>query len=140
MKTFHIKILTKLGSTQYKTIQAETESEALRKAEVKFPLHKEISITEEPRQAAPSGEPDLAFERNLAEVKLRSREKKARSARREGWGFMIGGVALQGLLLFAGFVTLWLAIPIIWGVSRIAYGSSERGKVQEALQALDTPA
>ncbi len=137
MKQFHVKILTKLGSTQFKEIQAETEEEALQKAETKFPLHKEIEIVEKPEEVVPEKQEDPEFELKLAEVKLSSREKKAKGAKKEGWGFMIGGALLQLILLvFTGFITIWLAIPIIWGISRITYGSAELNRVLKEREAL----
>lgn len=137
MNTYHLKILTKLDSTQYKKIQADSEAEALRKAEVKFPLHKEIEISAAPFREPTAPQEDPVFERKLAEVKLRSREKKARGARKEGWAFLIGGCLIQlAVLLFSGYIILWLAIPIIWGVSRITYGSAELNRTRESLREL----
>lgn len=137
MKSFRLKILTKLGSTQFKEIQAETEEAALRKAETKFPLHKEIKIVAPSLKPPLERQEDPEFEYKLAEVKLNSREKKAKGAKREGWAFMIGGIILQlTLLAFTGLITIWLAIPIIWGIGRITYGSAEQNRVTKERQAI----
>lgn len=136
MNTFHVKILTKLGSTQYKEIEAESATQALKKAKARFPLHKEIEIVESTPQKIAAPEQDPEYERKLAEIKLSAREKKARAAKKEGLGFVLGGVLIQtGLILFTGYVIIWLAIPIIWGVTRIAYGSAELRRVKEEQQA-----
>lgn len=137
METFHLKIVTKLGSTQYKEIEAESEEQALRRGEAKFPLHKTIEICEGPPSRNESKQQDPEFERKLSETKLRSRIKKARGAKKEGWGFMLGACLLQiGLFVFTGYLTIWLAIPVIWGVGRITYGCAELKRAQSELQQL----
>lgn len=138
MKTFHLKILTKLGSTQYKQIEAESAEQAIKRAETKFPLHKTIEICDGPPSSNQAEQQDPQFEKKLAETKLRSRIKKAKSAKKEGWGFALGACLFQlGLLLLTGYLTIWIAVPIIWGVSRITWGSAELKRVQGELKKLE---
>lgn len=138
METFHLKIHTKLGSTQYKQIEAESEERAIERAEVKFPLHKSIEICDGPPVRNKQKKQDPEFERKLSQIKLQSRIKKARSAKKEGWAFASGACLLfVGLWAFTGYTSIWIAVPMIWGISRVSLGTAELKRAQHEMHDLE---
>lgn len=120
MKSFEIKVITTLGSTYENTIIAESQEEALEKAEKKYTMHKEI-LFEGEREATENEITNQSRPPAKGMSVLRV-ERMRKEQYAEGRSIMIRGAGI-GVLGLCATIAAWIAGWIVsWTLLGVGYG------------------
>lgn len=121
MKSFNIKVTTKLGSIYQNTIVAIDREEALKKAGAKYPLHKEIVIEGEEVSSGDVGTetgpfiPALPSSISVARLQ-KSQVEKGRDLMIRGAVIGGAGIVLSVGAFLAGWIVGWFLLAVGYGL------------------------